>query len=131
MESWERVGRAVRDRRLHLGWTQQEAADHSGVSLATWRLVELGGRDRYQELTIRGVSKALGWPNDAMHVILDGGDPPDPTAPLDVSPDRGGPGAEANGLPAGFARKYLELSIEERGMVQGFIDGLMARRSPT
>jgi transcriptional regulator with XRE-family HTH domain len=128
MESWERVGRAVRDRRLHLGWTQQEAADHSGVSLATWRLVELGGRDRYQDLTLRGVSKALGWPNDAMDNILAGGDPPDPTAPLEVSPDRG-TFTEANGLPSGFARKYLELSIEERGMVQGFIDGLMARRS--
>jgi hypothetical protein len=45
-----------------------------------------------------------------------------------VSPDRG-TFTEANGLPSGFARKYLELSIEERGMVQGFIDGLMARRS--
>src|SRR3954465_13494660 len=121
MESWERVGRAVRDRRLHLGWTQQEAADHSGVSLATWRLVELGGRDRYQDLTLRGVSKALGWPNDAMEGILAGGDPPpggpppDPTAPLEISPDRG-TFTEANGLPSGFTRKYLELSIEERGM---------------
>jgi hypothetical protein len=100
------------------------------VSLATWRLVELGGRDRYQELTLRGVSKALGWPNDAMDVILAGGDPPDPTAPLEVAPNPG-TFTEANGLPSGFARKYLELSIEERGMVQGFIDGLMARRSAT
>jgi hypothetical protein len=76
------------------------------------------------------VSKALGWPNDAMESILAGGDPPDPTAPLEISPDRG-TFTEANGLPSGFTRKYLELSIEERGMVQGFIDGLMARRSST
>ena len=59
---WTRVGDAVKDRRLALGWTQQDAADRAGVSLATWRLIELAGRERFQELTLRGLVRGLGWP---------------------------------------------------------------------
>src|SRR4051794_26116983 len=61
-EAWKRVGDAVRNQRLHLGWTQQDASEHAGVSLATWRLIESAGRDRYQDLTMRGVCRAFGWP---------------------------------------------------------------------
>src|SRR5579862_7346424 len=73
---WTRVGDAVKDRRLALGWTQQEAADRAGVSLATWRLIELAGRERFQELTLRGLVRGLGWPVGAIERLRAGGPPP-------------------------------------------------------
>jgi transcriptional regulator with XRE-family HTH domain len=137
---WTHLGLAVKDRRLALGWTQQEAADRAGVSLATWRLVELGGRERYQELTLRGLIRGLGWPVDAVDRLRAGGDPPGPDELVEPAPD---PNAQADGgrgrrrsfdylqpeqsLPAGFARKYLDLTPEEQGMVQGYLEGLFAR----
>jgi transcriptional regulator with XRE-family HTH domain len=140
--AWKRVGDAVKDRRLALGWTQQEAADRSGVSLATWRLIELGGRERYQDLTLRGLVRGLGWPLDAVDRIRAGGDPPGPgevtePPPNPLSqPSPGPPKRRAfdylqpeRSLPAGFARKYLDLTAEEQAMVQGFIEGLFARRA--
>jgi transcriptional regulator with XRE-family HTH domain len=131
-EPWQRVGHAVRNQRLHLGWTQQEAAERANVSLATWRLIESGGRDRYQDLTVRGVCRAFGWPTDAFTTILEGGE-----APAVESDDRPGPGASAteptspdeSSLPAGFARKYLELTPREQAMVQGYLEGLVDRRN--
>jgi transcriptional regulator with XRE-family HTH domain len=140
--AWKQVGAAAKDRRLALGWTQQEAADRSGLSLATWRLIEIGGRDRYQELTLRGLARGLGWPVDAVERMLGGGAPPGPDELSEPAPD---PNAAASpsparrsfdylqpdaSLPPGLARKYLELSPEEQGMVQGYIEGLLARRTP-
>jgi transcriptional regulator with XRE-family HTH domain len=138
---WERVGDAVKDRRLALGWTQQEAADRSGVSLATWRLVESAGRERFQELTLRGLVRGLGWPVGAIEQLRAGGPAPAPDELTDPAPNPHD--AEAGhaprrrtfdylqpeqSLPAGFARKYLDLTPEEQGMVQGFMEGLFARR---
>ena len=126
------MGRAVRDQRLHVGWTQQEAAERAGVSLATWRLIESGGRDRYQELTVRGVTRCLGWPADAFDRILDG-EPAPPLgavaahAPATSPTSRTAPGDAE--LPAGFAQKYLELTPEEQAMVHGYVDGLAERRT--
>ena len=57
---WTRVGDAVKDRRLALGWTQQEAADRAGVSLATWRLIELAGRGARSRS-----SPSAGWSGDS------------------------------------------------------------------
>ncbi len=138
---WQRVGDAVKDRRLTLGWTQQEAADRSGVSLATWRLIELAGRDRYQELTLRGMLRGLGWPLDAVDQLRAGGPAPgpdevsEPAPPPDqqAPPDRTRPRSfdylhPEGALPAGFARKFLDLTPEEQAKVQGFIEGLFASR---
>jgi len=140
-QQWQRVGDAVKDRRLALGWTQQEAADRSGVSLATWRLVESAGRERFQELTLRGLVRGLGWPVGAIERLRAGGAPPavdelTEPAPNPNDADAGrAPRRRAfdylqpeQSLPAGFARKYLDLTPEEQGMVQGFMEGLFARR---
>lgn len=128
MEPWTRVAEAVKDRRLHLGWTQQEASDRAGVSLATWRLIESAGRDRYQDLTVRGVSRALGWPSTTFDHIVAGGDAPSPDEAWPPAERTPPPPVRADGtVPAGFARKYLELSAEEQAMVQGYIEGLAAR----
>ena len=138
---WTRVGDAVKDRRLELGWTQQEAADRAGVSLATWRLIELAGRERFQELTLRGLVRGLGWPVGAIERLRAGGPPPGPDETIEPPPNPHDPDAAIptrrrafdylqpeQSLPAGFARKYLDLTPEEQGMVQGFMEGLFARR---
>ena len=138
---WQRVGDAVKDRRLALGWTQQEAADRSGVSLATWRLVESAGRERFQELTLRGLARGLGWPVGAIDQLRAGGPPPGPDEVAEPAPNPHDADAQGSarrrafdylhpeqGLPTGFARKYLDLTPEEQGMVQGFMEGLVARR---
>jgi transcriptional regulator with XRE-family HTH domain len=56
-------GRRVRRARLHLGLTQQQAAERSGglVSYSQWRVIENGARQHYRALTLRGVERALGW----------------------------------------------------------------------
>jgi transcriptional regulator with XRE-family HTH domain len=141
VEGWRRVGDAVKDRRLTLGWTQQEAADRSGLSLATWRLIELAGRERYQELTMRGLARGLGWPVGSIERLRAGGEPPGPDEVIEPPPNPHDAepvptsGTRAfdylqpeQSLPAGFARKYLDLTPEEQGMVQGFMEGLYARR---
>jgi DNA-binding XRE family transcriptional regulator len=139
-EPWAKVGQAVRNQRLHLGWTQQDAAEHAGVSLATWRLIEAGGRDRYQELTIRGVCRAFGWPTDAFAVILGGGDPPElvdlestgaakATATATAATPAERPARDDRPLPVGFARKYLELTHTEQAMVEGYLEALLDRRA--
>jgi hypothetical protein len=140
-EAWERVGHAVRNQRLHLGWTQQDAAEHAGVSLATWRLIEAAGRDRYQDLTMRGVCRAFQWPNDTFATLLAGGDPPPLVDESQLTPpptpaaagSTAGAGTEAGGrdasLPAGFARKYLSLSHREQAMLEGYLEALIDRRT--
>ena len=140
-EAWARVGHAVKDRRLALGWTQQEAADRSGLSLATWRLIELGGRERYQELTLRGLARGLGWPVDAVERLRQGGQAPGPDELSEPAPNPNAVPESARrrrafdylqpeqSLPAGFARKYLDLSPEEQGMVQGYLEALFARHA--
>ncbi|HVN50748.1 MAG TPA: helix-turn-helix transcriptional regulator [Acidimicrobiales bacterium] len=138
---WQRVADAVKDRRLTLGWTQQEAADRAGVSLATWRLVESAGRERFQELTLRGLVRGLGWPVGSIERLRAGGPPPTPDELTEPAPNPNDPAAAGatrrrafdylvpeQSLPAGFARKYLDLTPEEQGMVQGFMEGLFARR---
>lgn len=138
---WEEIGRAVRNQRLHLGWTQQDAADRAGLSLATWRTIEAGGRDLYQELTIRKVCRSFGWPSDAFTVILDGGGAPalvdlaqtgsarDAATAAAARSDQ--PVRPARPLPIGFARKYLALTHTEQAMVEGYLDALLARHPPS
>ncbi len=141
VEAWTRLGDAVRERRLALGWTQQEAADRSGVSLATWRLIELAGRERYQELTLRGMIRGLGWPREAVDRLRAGGDPPGPDELTEPPPNPNTEPEEVRrrrafdylapeqSLPAGFARKYLDLTPEEQGMVQGYLEALFVRHA--
>lgn len=135
------MGEAVKDRRLSLGWTQQEAADRSGLSLATWRLIELGGRERYQELTLRGLIRGLGWPLGAVDRLRQGGSAPGPDEVSEPPPNPNSLPESARrrrafdylapeqSLPAGFARKYLDLTAEEQGMVQGYLEALFARHA--
>lgn len=107
--------------------TQQEMSETAGVSLATWRLLETAGRERYQGLTLRGVTSALGWAPDAVDRLLAGdADPEDLVAP--TGPDARADLTAGDDVPVGFARRWRDLSPEERAKVLGFVDGLVAGR---
>ena len=128
MDPWQRVAEAIRDRRLTLRRTQQEMSEAAGVSLATWRLLETAGRERYQGLTLRGVTSALGWTPDAIDRLLAGD-----AAPAELTADPSGPDPLADltagdDVPVGFARRWRDLTPEERAKVLGFVDGLVAGR---
>jgi transcriptional regulator with XRE-family HTH domain len=123
--TWEEVGALVRDRRIELGLTQEGVARDGGLSVATWRLLEQGGRDRYQQLTLSGAARALGWPHDAILRLLDGVE----LAALGAidRPRTTEPAADA-GAPTGLSKKWSELTAQERARVEAFIDGILSTR---
>lgn len=57
-EDCERVAQAIKLRRMELGWTQEQLADESGVSLRTVQNAE-GGGQVIQELTRARLENAL------------------------------------------------------------------------
>lgn len=118
--SWNEVGNCIRARRVDLGLTQEEAARAGDVSVATWRLVETGGRDRYQELTMVGVARAMRWPKDAMTRLREGADPDALTADA--------PAEQARQPPVGLARRWSRLTTAEQARVEAFIDGILSTR---
>lgn len=124
MRDWDHVAAAIRSRRIAEGRTQQEMAERAGVSLATWRLLETAGRTRYQDLTLRGVTRALGWGPDAIERLLDGEDPGPQGESL--RPERATDDQE---VPVGLARRWGQLTADEQAKVLGFVEGLFASRA--
>lgn len=84
----ERIAAAVRSRRSELGLSQEDAARASGglVSTANLRVVEGAGRSSFRERSLRGVARALGWPDDAIGRIAAGEDPRHFETPSPASP---------------------------------------------
>ena len=123
MRDWDHVATAIRRRRIAEGRTQQEMAERAGVSLATWRLLETSGRDKYQDLTLRGVTRALGWGPDAIEELLAGKDPGLQGEKLEKSS-----GSQEVEVPVGLARRWSQLTADERSKVLGFVEGLFAGR---
>jgi transcriptional regulator with XRE-family HTH domain len=80
--------KAIRARRLELGWTQHRLAHESGISIATIRKLESDKQPYYRALTLVPLCVALGWTPDALNSLLppDGAD--DLTAPDDPQPER-------------------------------------------
>ena len=102
-------------------------AEAAGVSLATWRLLETAGRERYQGLTLRGVTSALGWAPDAVDQLLAGDIDPSGLVAA-TGPDALTDVTAGDDVPVGFARRWRDLTPEERAKVLGFVDGLVAGR---
>jgi transcriptional regulator with XRE-family HTH domain len=50
------LGERIRRRRLHLGWTQVEAAARAGVSHRTWRRLECEGKASIDDLLRAGLA---------------------------------------------------------------------------
>ena len=60
----QRIAQAVRTRREQLALTMTEAARRAELSWPTWQRVESGEQDTFKGPTIKGISKALQWPED-------------------------------------------------------------------
>lgn len=78
---------AIRERRVHLGLTQEEAAAAGGVSGATWRSIEKG-RSAGSNLVRASMCKALGWTIDSID-RLERGDTATAPATTEDHPDPG------------------------------------------
>lgn len=66
LETSRRVGAVIRERRLQLDLTQQQAAASAGVSPTTWRSIERGSSPGFRDLTLRSIARALDWPTTAI-----------------------------------------------------------------
>lgn len=125
--TWEELGSVIRTRRVELGLTQDEAARDAGLSVATWRLLETGGRTGYQELTLMAAARALRWPRDCIAMLLAGADP-DELAGIQATPVGPAGVQDPHRPPAGLASKWAELTPMEQVRVEAFIDGILATR---
>jgi len=55
-ELLEELGRRIGDRRRSMGWTQQVAAERSGVAYRTWRRLETSGQASIEDLVKAAVA---------------------------------------------------------------------------
>lgn len=76
-EDWKRVGDLVRQRRLELGLTIEEALDRATpkISRSVWSNLERGAQESYAEISLAGICSALQWSADSISKLLHG-DPP-------------------------------------------------------
>lgn len=68
-EDWPMVARAITDRMRELRLSQQQLAARAGISTATIRVLQRGGRRAHDE-TLAALSRALGWPDDYLLAML-------------------------------------------------------------
>jgi DNA-binding Xre family transcriptional regulator len=92
-EDWRAVAAVVNERMAARRVGQQELAQLSGVSVSTLRQVQHGAGRRVQNKTLAAISRALGWPEDHLSVILLGGGIV-PRGPSSTRADRGPEPAE-------------------------------------
>lgn len=72
---WDRLAESVRERRVELGLTQEDARAAGGPSTATMRLIEGALQHSYQPSTLRDLEHVLQWERGSVRKILAGGDP--------------------------------------------------------
>src|SRR5450432_2485155 len=77
-EDWSTVAAVVNERMAARRIGQQELAHLSGVSVSTVRHVQHGAGRRVQNKTLTAISRALGWPDDHLSLILLGNHPTGP-----------------------------------------------------
>ena len=85
---WAAVAKAM-DRRLsELGLRQRDLAAQAHVSQAIVRELQHNTKQRRRSArTLEALSVALGWHPGHLHAVLDGREPPDPTAHVPSSTD--------------------------------------------
>lgn len=72
----QRLGEYVRRRREEeLGWTRDQVAQRSGLSVGTLRNVERTLRGTFKESTLYDLDRGLGWTAGSAARILAGGEP--------------------------------------------------------
>ncbi|MGH7743967.1 MAG: helix-turn-helix domain-containing protein, partial [Candidatus Dormibacteria bacterium] len=70
---WERVAAAVKDARLELHWSIEEATRRANLSSKTYRQVERGERVHFRSL--EAIQRAFGWPPNMAELISSGHHP--------------------------------------------------------
>lgn len=122
-EDWQAVGAAITARMRERRTSQQALAAASGVSVATLRELARGTSSRRaQDSTLAAISRALGWADDHLLIVLLGRQPDEvPLRPLPVDQQildvllriersvaaigaQLRPLAEASAVPAGHAK---------------------------
>lgn len=73
-ESRQRLGQAMRGRRLHIGLSVHEAARTAGVSRNTWSGAESAAR-QLTERNYAGIERALYWAHGSVAAVLAGRGP--------------------------------------------------------
>lgn len=139
-EDYKRAGERIDAVRLRRGLTQGEAADAAGVSSTSWNVV-VNGRSAVSPRTAAKIMTWCGWTPESYQRLLDGQEPEPLTTWSDIeqlgatgprsSPSRSNEGAlgpRGDPPPAGYGRRWPELSPSERAKVEAFIDGLLANR---
>jgi|SRR5581483_3285490 len=73
---WDRLGRAIRDARSRLGWTQAELARRASVDLSTIKNLE--GRHSFVRWpkTVGAIELSLGKPEGWARAVAEGHEPP-------------------------------------------------------
>ncbi|CDO11488.1 transcriptional regulator [Mycolicibacterium cosmeticum] len=72
--SWEKLGEAVRERRIALGLTQEQLADRGGPSTPTLRAIENNRAGRLSPRLRRSLERTLQWSAGSVDEVLAGQD---------------------------------------------------------
>ncbi len=125
---WQRLARAIVDRRVELGYHTREAllagmatrTDGKGLSRRVLADLETGRRGNYDQATLQRLEQALGWPQGEVLRILHGtAPPPRPDEPVDIGPELASPDGLAMWMrpdpyPYGWTLHHAGLSEEAR-----------------
>ena len=85
---WAAVAKAMGRRLSELGLRQRDLAAQAHVSQAIVRELQHNTKQRRRSArTLEALSVALGWHPGHLHAVLDGREPPDPTAHLPTPTD--------------------------------------------
>lgn len=74
-QAWDRLARAVIDRRMELDLTQIHVAQRGGLSLDRVSAIERGEARNLRPRTIKALEAGLDWENGSVRAVLDGGAP--------------------------------------------------------
>ncbi|MDF2708137.1 MAG: hypothetical protein K0R62_3789 [Nonomuraea muscovyensis] len=76
-EAWARLGQALANTRQAQKLRQEDVADKAGVSLKSVQSAEGGAVPKARmPYTVPAIARAIGWPDGAVDIVLDGGAPP-------------------------------------------------------
>jgi hypothetical protein len=108
---WQRLARAIVDRRVELGYKTREAlladVDRTPHRLSRRVLADLetGRRDNYDQATLARLEKALEWPQGEVYRVLRGVEAP-PPEPVDLAVEL----MTASGVYANLYSEKIELA---------------------
>lgn len=119
------AGRAVAERLVELGLTQDELGHRAGVSTSTIRTLIRGRPHRFRPAKLTALSRALGWPPDGIRRLLAG----EPAADLPTEPVAEGEARLLAGLPHTLTSKLVRLPPNDLAYVEELAELLLRARA--